>query len=129
MAFEYLLDASALLAIVFEEKGRDQVHKILHKCAMSAVNLTEAIGKIAQRGASLDEAWDHISALEIPILSYDEATAREAVRFCDLAWTRGMSLGDRVCIATALIHGLVAVTADRRWPTLMNLPKGFLLIR
>jgi PIN domain nuclease of toxin-antitoxin system len=129
MAFEYLLDTSALLAIVFEEKGRDQAQKILHKCAMSAVNLTEAVGKIAQRGASLDEAWEHISALELPILPYDAATAREAVRFCDLAWRRGMSLGDRVCIATALVNGLVAVTADRRWPTFATLPKGFLVIR
>jgi PIN domain nuclease of toxin-antitoxin system len=85
--------------------------------------------KAAQRGAPLDEAWEHISALEIPVLAYDEATAREAVRFCDLAWTRGMSLADRVCVATALVHGLVAVTADRRWPTFTTLPKGFLLIR
>jgi PIN domain nuclease of toxin-antitoxin system len=129
MAVEYLLDTSALLALMFAEKGRDQVHKVLHKCAMSAVNLTEAVGKIVQRGAPLDEAWEHISALAIPTLAYDEATAREAVRFCALAWTRGMSIADRICVATALVNGLVAVTADRRWPSFVTLPKGFLVIR
>jgi len=42
--------------------------------------------------------------------------------------SRGLSIGDRACIATAIKHGATVVTADRIWAEL-DLPCKVELIR
>lgn len=49
-----VLDASALLAFVFEEPGSALVEELLSTggCLLSAVNYSEVIAKLAERGIS-----------------------------------------------------------------------------
>jgi PIN domain nuclease of toxin-antitoxin system len=49
---EYLLDASAVLALIQNETGSDRVAGMLATAAMSAVNLAEVIAILVRRSAT-----------------------------------------------------------------------------
>ncbi len=51
----YVLDASALLAAFFDEPGADVVAERMSGALMSAVNLSEVVAKLIDRGASTDQ--------------------------------------------------------------------------
>jgi PIN domain nuclease of toxin-antitoxin system len=46
----FVLDASALLALVNQESGHSIVAKMLPKAVVSAVNLSELVAKLTDRG-------------------------------------------------------------------------------
>lgn len=123
MKTEYLLDASALLAALFAEPGADRVAEILGKSAISAVNVTEVVACQMRRGASAELAKLNVESLGLKVLPWDEELSLASVDISALAWTHGLSLGDRACLATARLKRLKAVTADRKWTHLP--PFGF----
>jgi ribonuclease VapC len=45
-----VLDASALLALIFGEPGADKVADRIASCVLSTVNLSEVAAKMAERG-------------------------------------------------------------------------------
>ena len=47
---EYVLDASALLALINEEPGADKVRPLLAQSIISAVNFCETIHRLRRRG-------------------------------------------------------------------------------
>jgi ribonuclease VapC len=51
----------------------------------------------------------------------DPAIAFAAAALMPLAQPLGLSLGDRICLATAGILGLPAVTSDRAWAGLAGI--------
>jgi PIN domain nuclease of toxin-antitoxin system len=108
-----VLDASAVLALLHEEPGADEVEGSLEDALMSAVNLSEVIQKAEQHGVNTEGLEYDLEALGIEFRAFDMATARPAAEL----WTEGsgLSLGDRACLALAHITGAIAVTADGRW--------------
>jgi PIN domain nuclease of toxin-antitoxin system len=111
-----VLDASALLAMLLEEPGGDAVAGSLPRSVLSAVNLVEVLGRLARDGAP-DEALMEVEVRLRPLtLPFDAGLAVEAARLIRVA--RGLSLGDRACIATAKRLGLPVITADKVWATL-----------
>ena len=115
MAFTHVLDTSALVAALLGEAGADRVFEVLDNAAMSSVNLLETFGKLVQRGVPVGEARARIESLAIPSVPWTEEDVWESGDVLPLAWQKGISLGDRVCLVTARKHGAVAVTADRQW--------------
>lgn len=112
---EYVLDSSALLAIIHEETGADVVEKVLSKCVVSAVNLSETIGKLAIDGVPLPEALNIVSDMVQSIIPFDTEIALIAARLMPNTRALGLSLGDRACLATAEHLKMGAVTADKAW--------------
>ena len=53
----YILDASALLAVMLGESGADAVHAVLDRAKIGAVNLSEVVAKLQERGVP-DDAID-----------------------------------------------------------------------
>jgi PIN domain nuclease of toxin-antitoxin system len=108
-----VLDASAVLALLHEEPGADEVEVLLDGALLSAVNLSEVIQKAEQHGVNTEGLEYDLEALGIVLRDFDVAVARPAA---DL-WVRGsgLSLGDRACLALASQTGCTAVTADTRW--------------
>lgn len=49
-----VLDASAVLALLQEEEGADEVESLLDGALMSTVNLSEVLQKGAQHGADVE---------------------------------------------------------------------------
>ncbi len=55
---EVVLDASAVLAIVFDEPGKDRLTaEILDRSVVSTVNLAEVQTKLIKKGFESEEAW------------------------------------------------------------------------
>ena len=109
-----VLDASALLVLLYDETGAEVVEGMLDGGRVSAVNWSEVLQKLAQKGADPGEA----SALLLLGVEVEPFTAVDAARAAELyISTRefGLSLADRACLALARRIGATAVTADRAW--------------
>jgi ribonuclease VapC len=126
----FLLDASALLALVRREPGADVVREVLPNARIHAVNLAEVVKKLAEIGVPRNEIELSIEELQIPV---EEAlTAAQATEVGLLAAgsrPQGLSLGDCVCLGVAESLALTAVTAERRWPGAFGGGREILLIR
>ena len=112
---EIVLDASALMAVLREEPGAAAVEAMLDHAAISAVNLSEVQAKLVERGTAADLAWSSLVELDLEVVPFDAAQARVAGDLRTLTRARGLSLGDRACLALARALGLPAMTADRAW--------------
>lgn len=113
-----VIDASALLAILFDEPGADLAIEHSRNGMMSAVNLCEAIERVIRVGGSADLVTDATSRFEIDILTFDAPEAVIAANLRGQTGFAGISLADRACLATALVRRLPVLTADRAWSAL-----------
>lgn len=114
----YVLDASALLAVILNEPGRDVVKRRMPEAVMSTVNLAEVLGRCADKRIPLEMAETFIRAEQIRVIEFDLSLARQTADLRPATKARGLSLGDRACIALALREKATIVTADRVWSTL-----------
>lgn len=113
-----VFDASALLAVLFEEPGADRVLDWLGEgqSFVSSVNYSEVLAKLLERGATpkqADASWRIFDTVEIVALTGPQA--RDAAGLRPATKPLGLSLGDRVCLALARELGFPAVTAERTW--------------
>jgi PIN domain nuclease of toxin-antitoxin system len=115
----FVLDASALLSIVLDERGHERVDRILDRSRIHAVNLAEVVGRLVRSGMPAERAVATLHELQLEV---EEGFGARQAEFCGaLLGTRrdlGLSLGDCVCLTTAALSGAVAVTADRQWKQL-----------
>lgn len=111
----YVLDASALLSLVLGEPGSEWVGQRIHQCGLSVVNLEEVLSRLADRGGDAEAEYDDLVRLGLVTLPFDIAEAIGSARLRPLLVKRGLSLGDRVCLATASRRNVPAVTADGAW--------------
>lgn len=115
----WVLDASALLALLHQEPGAARVAQAVKEgAAMSAVNLSEIIGKLSEASmpqAAIRTALDALG-IEVAAFSIDDAYQTGLLR--PLTKQAGLSLGDRACLALGHHLGLPVLTADRTWERL-----------
>lgn len=114
-----VLDASALLALLNQERGAEKLTpELLSGAAASTVNLAEVHSKLVARGLASDDAWE---ATMTPVREAVPFTTEHARLAGDLiAKTRrlGLSLGDRACLALGLSFKAPVYTADKSWEKL-----------
>lgn len=82
---------------------------------MSAVNVAEVAGKLAQSGMNEDEVRVAIATLGVEVVSFDAELAIATGMLTPGTRGSGLSLGDRACLAMARTLGMPALTADRAW--------------
>lgn len=123
-----VLDTSALLAFVHGEPGAELVARVIGDSMVSTVNFAEAVTALVRRGSTLDEARDALEVAEFDLVDFDRAQAEAAGDLITRTRARGLSLGDRACIALAVREGVPAFTADRAWKEI-KLPAEVRLIR
>lgn len=128
MSAAVVLDASALLAFLFDEPGAQPVEAEIPAAAVSTVNWSEVCGRLTERGAPIAAARDLLTdgGLELEPLSVSDAEAAASLR--TTASAAGLSLGDRCCLALATRMELPVLTADAAWASL-ELPVDVRLIR
>jgi len=111
-----VLDASAVLALLQDERGADAVEDAVEGGAIiSAVNLSEVLAKMTDAGATAPAAADLIVSLFVEVEPFGLTAARDAAGIRGLLPSAGLSLGDRACLALAMARGLPTITADRAW--------------
>jgi len=112
------LDASALLAFLFRERGHERVGEVIETACLSAVNLSEVIGRFVRDGHDARAVLQRLTSTTIEIVPFTTADAALAASLVLQTRALGLSLGDRACLALALARRIPAVTADRTWARL-----------
>ena len=110
-----VLDASALLAYLFGEAGAGRVEEVLHGALVSAVNLAETVGKAIDTGAALEETARQIGRLPVTSVAFDEEQAYLVASLRRDTRHKGLSLGDRACLALGMKSSRPVLTADTAW--------------
>ncbi|CAN0082755.1 unnamed protein product [Phaeothamnion confervicola] len=113
-----VLDASALIAFLLDEVGKERVRDRLKGSCMSALNYSEVLSRFAKDGVDIQALGQMIRRSGIEIVPF---AAKEALTAAELLISTahlGLSLGDRACLALAQNRGLHALTADRIWTRL-----------
>jgi PIN domain nuclease of toxin-antitoxin system len=123
-----ILDTSAILAVIFEEKGAEKVIPFLAVGGISTVNLSEVATVAIRKGAKIDDIQKFLSKLSLEIIPFEAAQAYEAASLEPFAKSHDLSLGDRACLATGITLNRSVITADTKWGTL-SLPIEIILIR
>jgi ribonuclease VapC len=112
---DYVLDASALLAAMFNEPGAGKVVELLPVAEIGSVNLAEVVGKLQERGVPDAEIERDIADLDLKVVPFEVEQAMAAGKLRLRTRKLCLSLGDRACLALAMTRGLPAVTTDRGW--------------
>ncbi len=114
-----VFDSSALLAIAFNETGAEQAAEALPDGILSAVNASEVVACLIDRGVPGASARNRLRDFDIPIRPFDEALAFAAGSLRTTTRQQGLSLGDRACLALARRERAPVITADRNWTRLV----------
>lgn len=125
---DYVFDASALLAIAFNEPGADRAIARMAGASISAVNYSEAGAKLIDKGFDPVEAFTWLDALRLHVIDFDTDCARQAAALRTGTRERRLSFADRACLAQAMKEDAVALTTDRVWAEL-DLACGVELLR
>jgi ribonuclease VapC len=125
-----VLDASAVLAVFLHEKGWDTVAEEFKNARMSAVNASEVLTRLVDKGASPRIIASAERAMADMAEPFDYAQATRAARLRLATREAGLSLGDRACLALAEAIVAPVVTADKAWATLrLGVPLEIRVIR
>jgi ribonuclease VapC len=111
-----VLDSSALLALFNDEPGATVVERALQgACVVSAVNHTEVLTKLLDKGLSASDAASVMLSVAVQVVDYDNAQSVDAAWLRSATRSVGLSLGDRACLALARSLSGPVLTADKPW--------------
>jgi PIN domain nuclease of toxin-antitoxin system len=112
-----VLDASAILALLFGEPGAETVaDAIADGAAMSTVTHAE-VGTVLIRSGNDRGALALVSGL-VRVEPFTETDANTAAALITAGQRLSLSLGDRACLALAKRLRVPALTAERAWAQL-----------
>ncbi len=124
-----VLDASAVLALIHDEPGADEVADALPGSLLCTVNLAEVVGKLVDVDVDTRRLRQLLTAAGVVLepLRADDGELAGAMR--SLKGGRTLSLGDRCCLAVA-VRAVPAevLTADHAWAQL-DLPLRVRVLR
>jgi PIN domain nuclease of toxin-antitoxin system len=110
-----VLDASALLALLFAEPGAERVADVIAQNAViSTVNLSEVAALLVRRGQEPEKTLAPVRE-QVAVEPFTSEDALTAAKLSPLTTPKGLSLGDRACLALAKRLAARAVTAERAW--------------
>lgn len=111
----HVIDASALLAVIMDERGAEQViapGRLLH---LSVVNLGEVFTKVVERGGVIEDVESYVRSQPIRVRAFRDSDAADAALLRPATKHLGLSFGDRACLALAQKAKLPVLTADTKW--------------
>lgn len=112
---EFVLDSSAVLALLKGERGSDHVAQALPGAFVSTVNMAEIVSKLHEDGWPAAFISDVIDRLDLRLVSFSVEQAKVAGMMRNSTKRLGLSLGDRACLTLARERRAVVLTADGAW--------------
>jgi PIN domain nuclease of toxin-antitoxin system len=113
-----VLDASALMALLLSEPGKDIVAEHVPGASISAVNLAEVLTRMSREGISSRALLPKLEDLGLSAVDFDKPQAVIVSGIRERARSHGVGLADCCCMALAMNRALPVLTADRAWPGL-----------
>jgi ribonuclease VapC len=113
----YVMDASAMLALMQAEKGWEIVDDLIQEqqCVASCVNVAEAGTKMIDKGLAPSQLKRTLEELNIKPVDFDLEQSTLCAELRLSTKFAGLSLGDRACLALTKLMDGTAVTSDRAW--------------
>ncbi len=115
-----VLDSSAILAAFNGEPGAEKV--TFPASLVSSVNVAEVFSKLAEAGQLNKQFIEDFHELGLEIVDFNTEHATKAAELRPLTKNLGLSLGDRSCLALAMLSKATAVTADKAWKKIKFCP-------
>ncbi len=116
---EIVLDASAVLAVIQNERGAEKLTaSVLSNAVISTVNLAEVQSKLVKNGYSPAQGWQDALRLVPSVESFTADHARIAGDLIATTEKYGLSLGDRSCLALAIALNAPVYTTEQAWKNL-----------
>ncbi len=112
---EVVLDSSVILALLKREPVIPSTLDKLEGAVTSAISLCEVLTKQLEFGMWHSPYADHLLGLLDRIEPFTSVHARTASTLWPSTRHKGLSLGDRACLALALQLNADVYTADRAW--------------
>ena len=115
-----VLDASAVLAWLFRERGEQLVDGMLEHGALSTVNLAEVLYRSDEAGMEIEGLEQDLKALGLRVVSFTDGDARlvPEIRRAARRERQRLSLADCCCLATGVRLNLPVVGGDQAWESL-----------
>ena len=107
-----------MLALLQAESGWEAVANYLPHLALSAVNYSEVVAKLAGKGMPENKVVEVLGGLSLRIIPFDEEQALRSGMLRPLSQPLGLSLGDRACVALGVYLDLPILTTDKAWKSL-----------
>lgn len=110
-----ILDASAVVALLFQEPGHTVVASHIGTASISTVNLAEVLSRCVRADIdprAVDQQLQEIGLNYLPLTPDIAMLVAQLEPHCR---PLGLSLGDRACLATALACNDAVLTTDRVW--------------
>ncbi len=124
-----VLDSSALLALIKNEPGAQTIEKLLGNVVMSSVNVAEVAAILLDSDMTQEECKYSIEPFIDSLVEFDSELAFVTASLKKLTKNKGLSLGDRACIALGIKLGIPIYTADKAWLECNILNAKIILIR
>ncbi|WP_107806392.1 PIN domain-containing protein [Nodularia spumigena] len=115
---EVVVDASAILALLNQETGSEEISQFIDNAAISAVNLSEVIAKLAEAGIPAEDIRQILENLNLEVIPFNEEQAFKAGMMRPATKSIGLSFGDRACLALGIFLNQPVLTTDRLWGSL-----------
>jgi PIN domain nuclease of toxin-antitoxin system len=124
-----VLDASAVLAYLHNEKGAEIVERDIIGACVSAINATEVVTKLLERRFACSDVQAIMESFQLRIISFDASMMYRTAELRLLTRHLGLSLGDRACLTVAEYLKLPVLTADKQWLNIQSLSIEIICIR
>jgi PIN domain nuclease of toxin-antitoxin system len=112
----FVVDTSALMAVILEERGAEAVFPHLRGAKFSSVNLSETASRVAEKkNTTAGSVIELLKRFELDVRPFDNNLALKTAELRPHTRARGISLADRACLALALEERLPILTADTDW--------------
>ncbi len=115
MANEFVLDSSAVIALLAGESGKEMVKARTKGAAISTVNIAEIADHAFRHGGTRSGLERSVRELPLLVVEPDFDLALDAAALLLLTRAAGLSLADRFCLALAKRLDRTALTGDRAW--------------
>jgi ribonuclease VapC len=112
---DFVLDASAVVAVVLREPGWEAVRAVLLESHIASINFGEVAQRFFKDGWPREEIEETLAALNMRVVVVDATLALDAAEMRETARAVGLSQADCICLALARRRGATAITADRDW--------------
>jgi ribonuclease VapC len=113
-----VVDASAVVAVIREERGALFISKQINKAVISTVNLQEVVKILLTHKFPMNILQDIIDDLNLDIRPHTIDDAYAAASLFQATKIYGCGLGDRTCMALAIKEKVPVITTDQSWAKL-----------
>ena len=111
----FVIDASALIAVIYQEEFKINTKKYFENSYMSVINATECIVVLNRNGMPVEIAKSLLESLinKFVICEFDDST--DVTNIKNANKNLGLSMADCFCLALGQKLKLPVLTADKIW--------------